>query len=535
MKRSFIDLLRQPDSVLFQYDDSPFRFEEPYTKTEQTEKIDYIVEGNACKIVIHPSGRGIKRVKLRWRGDMSDVILTLGDEYERIERFNCHWGGLEPRKNMPWYFHAYDGEKLNCFGVKTGPNAFCTFNCDAFGITLWLDVRSGGAGVQLKEDLTAAYVVCREGKIGETPYDSAVQFCKMMCEKPVLPKEPVFGVNNWYWAYGNITHDSVMEETKYLKSMCRDTVCDPYMIIDDGWQRIRFFGNGNNFNGGPWDIFSPGFPSMEDTAHKIKEMGAKPGIWFRPLKTSLQVPEEAISKTVYKDTGLSLDPTHPFVKELVATDVKRIRSWGFELIKHDFSTMDILTDRMPQPDGDRRLYDSSMTNCEAIRRLYMLIQESADGAEIIGCNTVNHLVAGIHSVQRAGNDTSGVNFELTRADGVHSLLRMPQNGTFFAHDPDCAAFTDMVPADVNLDFLELAAVSGAVTLASVTPNILKDNEMAIIREIYKIASQGGWGAVPTDWLGNDEPSHFATPDGKEFIFDWYRVYDGVRHIHGWSE
>ena len=142
MKKSYIDLLRQPDSVLFQYDDSPFRFEEPYTKTEQSEKIDYIVEGNAGKIIIHPSDRGIKRVKLRWRGDMSDVILTLGDEYERIERFNCHWSGLEPRKNMPWYFHAYDGEKLNCFGVKTGPNAFCTLNCDAFGITLWLDVRS---------------------------------------------------------------------------------------------------------------------------------------------------------------------------------------------------------------------------------------------------------------------------------------------------------------------------------------------------------------------------------------------------------
>ena len=39
MKKSFIDLLRQPDSILFQYDDSPFRFEEPDTKTEQPKKL----------------------------------------------------------------------------------------------------------------------------------------------------------------------------------------------------------------------------------------------------------------------------------------------------------------------------------------------------------------------------------------------------------------------------------------------------------------------------------------------------------------
>ena len=534
MKKSFINLLRQPDSVLFQFDDSGVRFEEPDGREEQNARLDYVVGENSAKVVIYPAEKGIKRVKLRWRGDMSDVILTVGDEYERSQWTNTLWTGLYPNKQMPWYFYAFDGEVLNSFGVKTGPSAFAIWQCDSSGITLWLDVRSGGSGVMLKEPLTAVEVVCREGKVGETPYQSAVAFCKMMCEKPKLPQEPVFGVNNWYWAYGNITHDSVMEETKYLKEMCADAVCNPYMVIDDGWQKVRYSAGGSRyFNGGPWDEVAKGFTSMEETALRIKEQGAKPGIWFRPLKTALQVPQEAFSKSDSKSAGISLDPTHPCVAEMVATDVKRIRSWGYELIKHDFTTMDVLT-KMPMADANWKLYDNSITSCQALRCLYQLIQDSADGAIVIGCNTMNHLAAGIHEVQRSGDDTSGNVFEITRHSGVHTFVRMPQNKTFFIHDPDCAAFTDRVPHDINLDFLEASAISGAATLASVVPNTLTNEEMARIRKIYKIASEGGAGAVPTDWLGNNEPSKFLCADGKQVAFDWYRVYDGVRNFYKWD-
>ena len=153
---------------------------------------------------------------------------------------------------------------------------------------------------------------------------------------------------------------------------------------------------------------------------------------------------------------------------------------------------------------------------------------------MIGCNTFGHLVAGIHAVQRVGDDTSGRNFEVTRADGVGTLVRLPQNNTFFSHDPDCAAFTEKVPHKENLDFLEAAAITGATTLASVTPHTLTGEDMTRIRAIYKTASQGGLGATPEDWIGHREPTRVVTPDGRRFVFDWYGLYYGSRNFYTWN-
>ena len=169
-----------------------------------------------------------------------------------------------------------------------------------------------------------------------------------------------------------------------------------------------------------------------------------------------------------------------------------------------------------------------------MRELYRTIEQAAGGATVIGCNTFGHLVAGIHAVQRVGDDTSGRNFEITRADGIGTLVRLPQNNTFFSHDPDCAAFTSMVSHSRNLDFLEAAAITGATTLASVTPHTLSAEDMARIRGIYRTASQGGLGATPEDWLGHREPTTFVTADGRRFAFDWYSDYHGVRQFYTWN-
>lgn len=529
MKHSYINLLKQPDSMLFQYEDSPLRFEEPENREEQNTKIDYIVSEESGQVILYPADKAVKRVKLRWRGDMSDCIMVMGDAYARAYR-KAFWSGLTPHRQMPWYFYAYDGEKLNCFGVKTSPNALCFFECDSFGITLWIDVRNGGGGVLLKEPLRAVEVVCREGKTDETPFEAAKSFCRQMCNKPVLPKEPVIGVNNWYWAYGNITHESVMAETDYLMEMCRDTVVKPYMIIDDGWQIKRT----ETYNGGPWNDVNSGFVSMEETAAAIHAKGAKAGIWFRPLLTTMTVPDDAVSKGEKVNEGVILDPSHPFVLNQVAQDVSQIRKWGYSLIKHDFSTMDTIEDILDK-EADWHFFDRTLTNCQILKNLYSTIQNSAGDAVVIGCDTLNHVAAGIHASQRSGADTSGRSFEITRQDGGEALMRLPQNGAFFSIDPDCAAFTEYVDANLNLDFLEACAISGCVTLASVVPGILKPDEMKRIQGIFRIASQNGIGAVPTDWLGHNMISNFIAPGGKEFKFDWYRGYDGVRNYYEWME
>jgi len=531
MKNSFINIIREPDSVLFQYDDSTIRFEEVDSREEQVSKVTFSVVGNALRVTVWPSSKPVKRVKLRWRGDLSDVLTVYGDDYARLMT-TVPWHGLLPHIQMPWYFHAYDGERLTSYGVKTGPNAFCFFQCDDFGITMWIDMRNGGKAAVLREPLDACDVVCSEGEAGENPFRSAEKFCRMMCDSPVLLSKPLFGVNNWYWAYGNISHDTIMTETDQLMDMCRDAVEKPYMILDDGWQMNRFKAKGGSYNGGPWDRPNANFSSMAETAAAINDKGAHAGIWFRPLLTCTQVPEEATSPAVYKGSGFLLDPTHPYTLEKAASDTAMIRSWGYDLIKHDFTTYDTLN-TTPNPDGDWQFYDNSVTNCQMLKRLYRTIQDAAGGAAVIGCNTINHLVAGIHAVQRSGGDTSGRHFEISRMYGVKSMLRQPQNRAFFHVDPDCAAFTDSVNHGLNLDFLEMAAITGVVTLASVTPGCLTPDEMTRIRKIYKIASEGGRGAIPEKWVGQNAPSHFVTEDSEKFAYDWYRVYDGVRTFYSW--
>jgi hypothetical protein len=117
--------------------------------------------------------------------------------------------------------------------------------------------------------------------------------------------------------------------------------------------------------------------------------------------------------------GIVLDPSNPDVLELVSRDTARIAKWGYELIKHDFTTIDTLSFHWEE-DGNWHYYDRTITNATMLKRLYQTIQQAAREAEVLGCNTVNHLVAGIHAAQRSSEDTSGRYFEMTRRNGIAS-------------------------------------------------------------------------------------------------------------------
>ena len=69
---------------------------------------------------------------------------------------------------MPWYFLTFDGSRVNGYGVKTSPSAFCFWQRDAEGITLSIDLRNGGEATALGDrELIACTVVTRMGLAGE--------------------------------------------------------------------------------------------------------------------------------------------------------------------------------------------------------------------------------------------------------------------------------------------------------------------------------------------------------------------------------
>jgi hypothetical protein len=92
--------------------------------------------------------------------------------------------------------------------------------------------------------------------------------------------------------------------------------------------------------------FYPGndqFGDMSTVADEIKKSGMRPGLWTRPLlanvkdKPSLLIPirqNQADLKERY------LDPTIPENLQRIGTTIHLYKSWGFHLIKHDYTSYD---------------------------------------------------------------------------------------------------------------------------------------------------------------------------------------------------
>ena len=273
---NFVNVLRKPDVTLVCDEDSDFRFEESGNKSS-TAQIDFIRNEKSVTVVVQPHTIPVKFVRLRWNECVEGVDKILGDQWERSSEgiVSNHWAGIIPHRIMPWYFHSVYGDKNALYGVKTGANAFCFWQMDRKGITLFIDLTCGDGGTLIKKPLELCTIVSLfyEGD----SFDASKMFCSLMCDNPVSLKSPIFGVNNWYWAYGEISHESVMRETDYLMQMTEGAYSKPFMILDDGWQINRTF-SGSIYNGGPWHTGNANFPSMQDTAQAILDKGALPGI-----------------------------------------------------------------------------------------------------------------------------------------------------------------------------------------------------------------------------------------------------------------
>ena len=541
MKNNFVSVLRQPDTDFGATEATPMRFEEAMTKCNDV-KYDYVVKDGVARVTVYPSGSPVKYLKLRFRGDLSFVDKVYGDTWERSGGDGTlEWHSVSRQRLMPWFCYLRGEGRTMCYGVKTGADSFAGWIVDTHGITLFINLTNGCGGTDLREPIVACELVELCGEEGEDSYRVAKRFSRMLCDKPKLPREPIFGVNNWYWAYGKISRESVMHETDYLMKMCEGTSHRPYMIIDDGWQLCRTYDEGA-YIGGPW-LPNDRFGDMREVADAIHKKGAKAGIWFRPLLTLGDVPEDAKLEKFSLQGGVILDPSHPYTLERVKNDARTLRDWGFDLIKHDFTTMDLcghgaLTAHRCAYEIFKKtmpLYDKTRTNATILKDLYKAIQDGAGDADVIACNAVGHLAAGIHSIYRTGNDTSGRSVEWTLRYGLNTVMRLPLNDALYRSDPDCAAFTDTVDPTLNLDFLEMCALTGMTTLASVTPDILSCADMRRINKIFRMADEDTQRFGIKNYDKTSDPYLFASEDGKEVReFDWNRAYDGTRVVLTWK-
>lgn len=517
-KPDFIELTMETKTVTAKWENDDYNLDDINVKLNQ--------DNEHLAIFLTAQTSKVKWIKLRWNNLSWDKnVRFLGDAWERGYG-DMEWKGMNPNRFMPWYFCAKSEAKSVCYGVKVRPSAMCFWQVDSLGMTLFLDVRCGGSGVNLKGRVIklADVIACEMRDC--TSFEAMQEFCGQMCEDPILPKYPVYGSNNWYYAYGKSSESEILADCDYILNLTKDIENKPYMVIDDCWQEHHRL---NEYNGGPWTKGNEKFPDMKALADKLVQKGVRPGIWVRLLLNE----DENIKNEWRLSHNNCIDPTNPEALNYIKEDIKRICNWGYTLIKHDFSTFDLFGKWGFQmsplvTDDGWHFYDDSLTSAEVVKLLYKAIldasMEASNGeALILGCNTIGHLGAGYMHINRTGDDTSGVIWERTRFMGVNTLaFRLPQHGKFYEIDADCVGIDGGISWSMNKQWADVLAKSGTPLFISVRPNILDETEKQELHEILKVASKQEYHVIPVDWEETTCPEHWQDKDHDiDCKYQWF--------------
>lgn len=524
--------IRIPDYLTFCSENSSEQFAFSNQIQKDDVKIDVNLKNEILHIDLTADLTPMKYISLRWNftdGEKRrDCIKVYGDVWERAY-CDLEWRSIVPDRMMPWVCAVSNGSDQNrdfsgryteCFGVKTQPNAMCMWQYDPQGVTLWLDVRCGGRGVILQNRTLSVCDVLFGDYRDCSAFDALKSYYKNLCDAPLTVDHKVYGTNNWYYAYGKTSHEEILNDTKLLMDCCAELDNKPYIVLDDGWQK--------NPCDAPWDILRDGkFHDMKTLAEQMKDMGARPGIWLRPLSDQKFEITDKDSDMRSKCNNLYLDASHPKVLEYVANTIKMICDWGYTLIKHDFSTFDMLGfwgfERQKEFAKDGwAFYNRNKTTAEVILDFYRVIYENSKGrAIILGCNVIGHLAAGLVHLNRTGDDTSGREWERTRKYGVNALaFRMLHHEAFFLNDADCVGITGEIDWNMNREWLSAVASSGTPLFVSPKPDVLTPDELCELKEAYKINSVQKDEFIPLDWMENTTPENWLL-NGENKHFNWY--------------
>ena len=526
---SLIDILRTPDLVAVRTSKAQHELKRSGTRW-QFEDVTVTAEprrsggSSEIPITLQSPKTQVEHVLLRWHGRMPAQARFLGDHWERSYG-DLEWRTSVPNRVMPWYFLAYDGRQTAGYGVKTGAASIAFWQADPEGVSLWLDVRNGSSAAELGDRvLNAATVVHQPADPARSPFETDRALCRRMCDKPRLAKAPIYGGNNWYYAYGqNFGEPEILRDSALLAELAGPSESNqPFMVIDMGWSPAPD-------GAGPTDHGNERFPDMHGLAERMKAAGARPGIWMRPLLTVEKIPDGwrlAGSDRRTKPGFYIIDPSVPDALQHIRQSIGGIHEWGFELIKHDFSTYDMLGRwgfemgvRLTR--GNWQFADKSKTTAEIIHAFYTALREAVGDGLLLGCNTVGHLGAGLFEAQRIGDDTSGRDWERTRKMGVNTLaFRLPQHDTFFAADADCVPVTPDIPWNMTRQWLDLVARSGTPLFASIDPASAGAEQKSALREAFAIAAKPQPQAEPLDWMESTTPEKWRL-GGKTVSYDWY--------------
>lgn len=486
-------------------------------------------EKNASVVEIQSPQSSVNEVTLEWTLGRRSFPSVMNDHWERTYG-DVSWHAPSAEEVLPWYFMAVEGGIAYGFGVKTGARAFCFWQVEGTRLRLTLDLQNGGTGVELGDrTLRAAEIVAMQGEKGETPFAASRRMMHMMCGKARMPGAPVYGINDWYFTYGRNSEALIMEHTQLMAPLADGLSNRPFSVIDAGWYEASPFVKNDTCWGESMDVPNGNFGAMDRLAEKIRQVGMRPAIWTRPLCGHSKDPASLMLPLV-KDRRAAkpvLDPTIPENAERIKRYFTLYRQWGYDMVKFDFTTFDLLgkwgfemTREKKLTESGWSFHDRSKTNAEIVLDLYRMIREASGGMLLIGCNTVSHLSAGLFELNRIGDDNSGNEWARTRKMGVNTLaFRGVQHGIFYAADADCVGLTTKIPWEKNRQWMELVARSGTPLFISAQKEAVGTVQKEAIRESFRRASREQPLAEPLDWLESAVPSTWRL-NGETVRFNW---------------
>ena len=465
----------------------------------------------SSKISVESPTLPIQRIHLRWNFRYPAEALALGDAWERSYG-DLEWRPLEAERVLPWYAMLHWHDQTLGMGVKTGAASFAFWQIDSAGISLWLDLRNGSNGVQLgQRTLEAATIVTHQSQTGESAFAATQHLCRAMAQGTQVPAkrgitsvDTIYGSNDWYYAYGQNTPEGILRDADLVRSVAPAKGAKAFTVIDDGYQDPRRF------------------PSMAKLAADIRSRDVLPGIWIRPLRASnktsanLLLPAARFNPRTGEETALAYDPTIPEALEAIAAVATQASNWGYDLIKHDFTTYELFGQWGSQmgaspAQGNWHFHDRSQTNAEIVTALYRRLR-TACGPDriIIGCNTVGHLSVGLFDATRTGDDVSGKEWERTRRTGVNTLaFRLPQHKIFHSIDANCIPLTPEIPWTMTQQWLSAVANSGTVLLISPDPEAIGNEEKQALRQAFELYLNRP-AAEPLDWTETRTPQSWQS-------------------------
>ena len=160
----FINVRRPPDSLAVITDDGRVSAARNAAKNawdagDVQVKTTSVQPGTLRITVTSGPKTALKQIEMRWNGATTAWQHVLGDHWERAYG-DLQWHTPDPARVAPWYLLAQTDHGTHAVGVATQPNAFCGWTCDADGLLLTCDVRSGGVGVLLGERRGRELHVC---------------------------------------------------------------------------------------------------------------------------------------------------------------------------------------------------------------------------------------------------------------------------------------------------------------------------------------------------------------------------------------